>query len=120
MKLRADYNPFMICKVTDGGVTTITPTRRRLTIYDIESLFAEAVHQIEIGSIKLIVDFSEVEGVCTSTAGFLLELKRRLDRIGGSLKLTKVPDELQQVLKMMGLEGRFEIVGPPRVLRNAG
>jgi anti-anti-sigma regulatory factor len=120
MKLRADYNPFMMCQVTDAGVTTISPTRKRLTIYDVESLFAEAVHQIELGRKSLIVDFSEVERVCTSTAGFLLELKRRLDRVGGSLKLAKVPEELLQVLKLMGLEGKFEIIGLPRVLRNAG
>ena len=120
MKTCTAPNPFMLRIVAEGSLITITPTRKRLGISDIEHIFLEAIRQVELGQIHILLDFSEVEWVCASTAGFLLELDRRLSNRGGSLKLKGVPDEMRQVLKMMQLEHRFEILDSAVPLRNAG
>jgi anti-anti-sigma factor len=120
MGFRSEANPYMIRIVTEGPVTTITPTRKRLAIPDVELLFLDVVHQVEMGNLHLILDFSEVEWVCATTVGFLLELLMRLRRRGGSLKLCGVSDQMLQLLRMLGIEGRFDIVKPERVLLNAG
>lgn len=120
MKMRTSSNPFMIRMMTDGAVTTIAPTRKRLMIADIESVFTAVMGQIELGHRHIVLDFSEVEWVCAGTAAFLVEMNRRLILVGGSLKLRGVPEEMHQVLKMMRVEDRLEITDSVEALRNAG
>ena len=117
---RRDANPYMIRIVTEGAVTHITPARKRLMIPDVELLFHDVIHQLEMGNLNLVLDFSEVEWACATTAGFLIELQGRLTKHGGSLRLQGVPDQLHQVLRMMGIEEKFQILEPPRALRTAG
>lgn len=110
MKTRLTANPFMIRCVNEGTHMTIAPTRKRLAIPEIEALFEEVLHQMERGHKHIILDFSEVEWVCASTAGFLVELKRRLKQMGGSLRLRSIPLVMRHVLKLMQLDDRFEII----------
>jgi len=120
MNIRTSQNPFMIRMVTDGTATTIAPTRKRLTISEIESVFTAVMSQIELGHRHIVLDFSEVEWVCASTAAILVEVSRRLSRMGGSLRLRGVPEEMHQVLKIMHVEERFAIMDSVAALRNAG
>jgi ABC-type transporter Mla MlaB component len=120
MRTRTSHNPFMIRVVTDGAATTVAPTRKRLMISDMESVYSTVSRQMDLGRTQIILDFSEVEWVCAGTAAVLLELNRRLHALGGALKLQGVCDEMHQVLQMMHVEDRFDILDVPVVLRNAG
>ncbi len=119
MWTRKKENPYMTRIMTQGDGATIVPTRKRLMISDIEQVFEDVLAQIEAGRRHIVLDFSEVQWVCASTAGFLLELKRRLARQGGSLRLRALPEEMRQVLKLVHGQDWFDIEDPLTVLNNA-
>ena len=68
---------------------------------------------------NLVVDFSEAERVCPSTAGFLVDLSRRLKKQGGGLKLKNVSERIRQVLSLLGVWDRFDVLEPVGALRRA-
>ncbi|RJL31029.1 anti-sigma factor antagonist [Bailinhaonella thermotolerans] len=63
--------------------------------------------EIDGGRRRLVVDFSGVRFCDASGLRVLVATRNRLLRIGGSLRLSGVSDNLRKILRLTGLEGVF-------------
>jgi len=57
---------------------------------------------------RMILDFTRVEMISSSTLGVLISLKRRLDDVQGRLVIAGLREELMRIFKITRLEREFE------------
>ncbi len=58
---------------------------------------------------QVIFDFSQIESVSSSGIGLLASLQRTFNRSNKHLALVKIPNSLQQILRVANLIGVFSI-----------
>jgi anti-sigma B factor antagonist len=59
--------------------------------------------------IRLVLDFTGVSYLSSAALGKLITLRRKVDQVGGKLRLCEIPPETLAVFKMAKLDEYFEI-----------
>lgn len=80
---------------------------RGVTSESFRTQINELLKQTEATSI--VIDFSKVGSIDSSTAGFLLNIHDRLDTRGGRLALASLTPEVQVVIDSIGLTSFFAV-----------
>jgi anti-sigma B factor antagonist len=60
-------------------------------------------------SIKLLLDFSNVEHLSSAALGMLINLRKEVDRQSGKLKLSNINPQIYEVFKITRLSRLFDI-----------
>lgn len=58
---------------------------------------------------RLVLDFSGVKYLSSAALGKLITLRRKVDQLGGKLKLCEIAEETMDVFKIAKLDDYFEI-----------
>ncbi len=62
-------------------------------------------------AIKLLLNFSNVEHLSSAALGMLINLKKEVEKSGGSLKLSDIRPQIYEVFKITQLSKYFDIHG---------
>ena len=60
---------------------------------------------------KIIVDFSQVKRLSSSTLGMLVSLRKVLTRQGGQMRVTNIADDLIEIFKITRLDVTLQVCG---------
>ncbi len=96
--------------VTDGEVRLVkfVPSRI-LDEIQINTIGQQVISLIDEGVTKIVFDFSNVDHLSSSALGMLITIKKRLDNVGGTMKLCNIQPQIFQVFKITRLDKLFEI-----------
>jgi anti-sigma B factor antagonist len=61
--------------------------------------------------IKLVIDFTGVKYLSSAALGKLITLRRRVDQVGGRLKLCEIAAEAMDMFRIAKLDEYFDICG---------
>ena len=75
----------------------------------IEKLQARLVKTIGQDIEELVIDMKGVNNVDSTGLGLLIAANNSLDKAGGHLSLTNVPEKMENLLRMIGLDKYFSV-----------
>jgi anti-sigma B factor antagonist len=95
---------------TVGDVTVVKFLERLVwEMFQVEQIQGQLEGLVEKqGCRRLLLDFSGVEMISSSTLGILLSLKQKLDEGQGRMVIAGLREELMRIFKITRLEGQFE------------
>jgi len=98
--------------VTEGDSATVVQFRGSKFLEDrtIHQVGAELIELIQGRTApRLVLDFSGVTYLSSAALGKLITLKRKVDQMGGILKLCEIDSETMDVFRIAKLDDYFEI-----------
>jgi anti-anti-sigma factor len=98
--------------VTERGGATVVQFRDSKILEDrtIQQLGSELIDLIQgRNAPKMVLDFTGVKYLSSAALGKLITLRRKVDQLGGQLKLCEIDPETMDVFKIAKLDDYFEI-----------
>ena len=97
--------------VTQKQNVSVVALKGRLDVITSNDLNVVLMAEIERGARMMVVDFKEVDYVSSSGLRVLLQARKRLKSLGGTLILSGVKDFVREVLTAVGFDTIFPITG---------
>ena len=85
-----------------------------------DAFLEKALQLVDEGAERLTLDMTRVRYITSSGVGALIRLRKALQRLGGSLLLTRASHEVLHTLELLGLSELFLPAGAARGARAAG
>lgn len=98
---------------TSGDVTIVRFVEPKLiTEEDIQELGEQLNRLVDVeGRRRILLDFDRVQYLSSAALGKLINLKKKVARAEGQLKLSSIAPDLMEVFKITRLDTVFEIHG---------
>lgn len=96
--------PFLV--ENRGDFTVVRLTGPKIGPDSRESLYDLVENQ---GHGKLVLNFASVRVLTSAPIGMLVNLKNKLEAIGGTLRLCQVDPYIREILRLTAVEGIFSI-----------
>ncbi len=97
-------------KVIDGDVyLSKFLSDKILDEIQINSIGKQVISLIDNNARKVVLDFGNVDYLSSSALGMLITIKKRLDSVGGELKLCNINKQIFQVFELTKLDKLFSI-----------
>ncbi len=100
--------------VTEQANTVIVQFRDSKILEDrtIQQLGTELIDLVQgRSSPRLVLDFTGVKYLSSAALGKLITLRRKVDQVGGKLRLCEIDPETMDVFRIAKLDDYFEIFG---------
>lgn len=94
----------------DADVTTVRLSRDLSDTLIAQELMHELAMLIDdVGPVKMVIDFVDVDSCPSAVIAALIAAQRRLKALGGQMKLAIPSDRIQTVIQRLNLNLLFEI-----------
>ena len=91
----------------------VRPLGPRLDLSHLPTFFDQVVKLARAGEKRLVLDFSEVEWVSTSIAGFLIIANKEIHDTGAELRLSGLGNRLASTLEIFNIAKSFRVFSHP-------
>jgi anti-sigma B factor antagonist len=92
----------------DGDVTTVA-VEGQLIVGNRQELKQKVLDELERGSKKFLIDFSQTGYIDSSGLGVLVSLSKKIREQGGELRLADLNEDLRTLFELTKLDTLFQI-----------
>ena len=106
-----EINPKIAVEYIDGvAVATLTDKKvlEEIDIQALENSIMPLVNRKQ--GVKLVLDFSKVEFLSSSSLGLLIRVSKKIYESNGQLRLCAIADSIMQIFKITRLDKIFQIL----------
>ena len=97
--------------VNEGEITIVKLKDKEILEESVIHNISESIFSVvaENPGIKLVLDFSQVKHFSSSALGMLIRINKRVEEMGGTLKLCQIRANLYEIFIITNLNKIFEI-----------
>ncbi len=93
------------------GEVTVVDVDGQLIVGNRQELKQKVLDELESGSRKFLVDFTETGYIDSSGLGVLVSLSKKIREVGGELRLSSLNEDLRTLFELTKLDTLFRIAG---------
>ncbi len=96
-------------EVTKQGDVTVIAVEGQLIVGNRQELKQKVLDELEAGSRKFLIDFSNTGYIDSSGLGVLVSLSKKIREQGGELRLARLNEDLRTLFELTKLDTLFQI-----------